>query len=211
MKKRLIYVIGGGDCEGYSNWMNIDGYTTIEKANFCLGVGGSDIGNKYYNQPNSGYLGINAWVDNIEFEDYQKAIKLGKPMVCICKGSQWLAALAGGAVFQHVQHPYRHEIKTFDGKTLITNSLHHNMADLSNLKENIDYKLLAWAENLSPFHINGWNKSIECGREPEVVYYPKIKGLGIQPHPEMMFLNAEFKPMLQWYSNILTKFLADNL
>lgn len=212
MKKPLIYVIGAGNyCHGYSNWLNIGGYTSIEMADFCLGLGGSDVSSKYYNQPKSSYLFSDEITDRIEYEDYQRAIELKKPIIGICKGSQWLSALAGGAIFQHINHPYFHKISTYDGLKLTVNSLHHNLADLSNLKENIDYKLLAWAENLSPFHINGYNQNIECKKEPEVVYFPKINGLGLQNHNEMLYADDECSQMIDWSRNIVNKFLSGQL
>src|ERR1017187_5203618 len=140
---RKIYVAGfSNDC-GYANWMEITGYAKkIEDADLIVGLGGSDVSGKYYGQPNSQYLGSSHWTDEAEFKDYSKAIELGKKIIGICKGIQFGAALAGGAIFQHVHHPYSHKLITFDGKILNTNSLHHNLVDLSKLKENEDYKIL---------------------------------------------------------------------
>ena len=144
-KSRLVYVIGSGkyDC-GYTNWIGRTGLTDkMEEADLCFGLGGSDVGNIYYNQPNSGHCYHNPETDTAEYFDYKKAIKLGKKIAGTCKALQWASALAGGAIFQDVRHPHYHEVKTFDGQHYYVNSLHHNLADLSKLKENEDYKLLA--------------------------------------------------------------------
>jgi len=183
----------------------------ITKADLCMGIGGSDVSAKYYNQPDSGHLRCNPQTDYYEYRDYQKAIQLGKKIVGVCKGAQWSIALAGGAIFQDVTHPGEHKVKTFNGKELWVNSLHHNLADLSNLKEEEDYKLLAWAENLSPYHINGHNQNIPCEKEPEVYYLPKINFLSFQNHPEILYRNSNFKETMDWTLNVFEKFTNNSL
>lgn len=211
MSKRLIYVIGGfGSCHGYSNWLDGDLTTSMEESSLCLGLGGSDVQAKYYNQPDSGHLSCSPETDKREYQDYKRAIKLGKKIYTTCKGLQWGSALAGGAIFQHVNHPYHHTIKTFDGKTLPVNSLHHNLCDLSKLKENEDYKLLAWTK-LSKVHIDGYGNDIPCEKEPEGVYFPKINLLGFQNHPELQNNNPQFEETMNWHREVLEKFLADKL
>lgn len=211
--KRIIYVAGNGKkCHGYSNWLKPDKLTNdINEANIVLGLGGSDVSPHYYNQPNSGLLSCDSQTDLKEFLDFKKAIKLGKKIIGICKSSQWAAALNGGSIFQHISHPSYHTIKTFDGLELLTNSLHHNMQNVLNLKENEDYKLLGWAENLSPCHIDGYNNNITCTKEPEVVFYPKTNWLAFQNHNEMIFNDLEFQPMLKWSSGLVDKFLNNKL
>lgn len=212
-KKRIVYVIGNGKRDhGYCNWMEVDEMTDdISKSTFCVGLGGSDVSNIYYNQPNSGHLGIDEGTDEIEYKDFQKAIKLGRKIIGICKSSQWGAALAGGAIFQDISHPYQHELVTYDGQRILCNSGHHNMQDVSNLKEGEDYRLLAYCESLSPYHINGFGENIKCEKEAEVVFYPKIKFLSFQNHNEGIYGNPRFSKMIKWSQDILNKFLDDKL
>lgn len=209
---RKIYVAGNGqNCYGYSNWVNPTGFTSkIEEADLVLGLGGADVSPEYYNQPNE-FCSSSPGTDREEFRDYKRAIQLNKKILGICKGAQWAAALAGGAIFQHVDHPGQHYIRTFDGKILRTNSLHHNLADITKLKPGEDYKLLAWAENLSEVHMNGYGENITCELEPEVVYYPKINFLGFQNHNEMLYRNHFFSEMILWSKDILEKFMTNRL
>ncbi len=79
------------------------------------------------------------------------------------------------------------------------------------MKENEDYKLLGWSNNLSPFHYDGYKKNNNCIKEPEVIYFPKIKWIGWQGHPEMMFRNSEFDETMNWSMTILNQFLDDKL
>ena len=209
MKKTKAYVIGSAF--GYANWMNVDIVERMEQADLVVGVGGADVGHEYYGQPNSGCLHSSPPTDIYEFNYYQKAIKLNKKIIGICKGAQWAAALAGGAVFQDVRHPYCHDIKTDDGQEIIVNSLHHNMMDLSKLKKDKDYRLIAWAENLSPFHINGYGKDVKCEKEPEIVLFKKIRFLGLQMHPEMMLYNKHVTASMDYFQDLLEQFLVDAL
>jgi gamma-glutamyl-gamma-aminobutyrate hydrolase PuuD len=208
-KQRKIYVVGGDT--GYASWMQGVIVPKMEDADLVVGVGGSDVGAKYYNQPTTDYLGVDPITDKYEYESFQKAIKLKKKIIGICKSSQWGAALAGGAIFQHVNHPSYHSVTTFDGKKLFTNSTHHNLQDISILKKGIDYELLAWAENLSPFHINGYGKNVECLKEPEVVWYKKTNWLSFQNHNEWLLGNFQFKEVIQWSREILDRFMDDKL
>jgi hypothetical protein len=208
---RLIYVIGGGNDCGYANWLQGTGFTkNIKEADLCLGLGGSDVGAHYYNQPDSGRLYCDEKTDALEYADFQTAIKLGKKIIGICKSSQWGAALAGGAVYQDVRHPGIHEVTTFDGKILEMNSTHHNMQDVSNLKESEDYELLAWA-NLSPYHYNGYNQNVKCEKEPEVVWYKKINFLAFQNHNESLYGDDRFNETIKWSQDILNKFMSNSL
>lgn len=218
---RNIYVAGvrnfkgnshSTPCFGYSNWQKPTGFVKdIEDCDYVLGLGGSDVCSKYYNQPDSGRLCCSPQTDKLEYEDFKKAIKLKKPIVGICKSSQWGSCMAGGAIFQDISHPSYHELTTFDGKKIFCNSGHHNMQDLSKLKENEDYKLLAWTNNLSPYHINGYNENVKCEKEAEVVFYPKIKWLSFQNHNESIFDHPEFNDMIKWSQDILNKFMSDSL
>jgi hypothetical protein len=215
MRTRKIYVAGvGNQCYGYSNWLQGTGFVkNIEDCDLVLGLGGSDVSSHYYNQKDSGLLHCNYSTDKLEYRDFKRAIELGKKIVGTCKAAQWASALSGGAIFQHINHPYRHKIKTFDGKELLMNSLHHNMIDLSNLKENEDYSLLGWTENLSPYHINGDKENIECFKEPEVVFFKKTKWLGFQNHNEMLYRNGDkdCQKTIEWSQEILNRFMDDKL
>lgn len=209
-QKIKIFVIC--DDEHYCNWIRDKEFThKMKEADLVVGIGGSDVSNIYYNQPDSGKLHCYPEFDKYEYEHYLKAISLKKPIVGICKGAQWASALSGGAIFQNIIHPHHHFIETNDGQRFIVNSLHHNLIDLSQLKENEDYKMLAWANHLSPIHINGYNQNIKCEKEPEIVWFKKINFLGFQMHPEMMHYNSKFDSTMSYFKNLLNLFMVGNL
>jgi gamma-glutamyl-gamma-aminobutyrate hydrolase PuuD len=62
-------------------------------------------------------------------------------------------------------------------------SAHHQMMNPFDTK----HELIAWAtEVLSPVHLIEGEKNLDVKVEPEVVWFPETKALGIQYHPEFM-------------------------
>jgi len=200
-----IYFING--LSHYSSWIpDAQRVYSIEEADLVIGEGGADVHPLFYKQENK-YSYSDRFRDIKEYNDYSKAIKLNKPILGICKGSQWACVLAGGALFQDVtDHGRSHEVSTFNGETIQVTSTHHQMADLRNLVEGEDYILLGWSSGISRYYKNGISDNNICEREPEFVYYPKINALGIQSHPEMVRTSEE-NP----YHNFCKKVLYENL
>lgn len=163
--------------------------------------GGSDISPSLYNHPESTHTYPGGRRDFIEWALMKRAIEMGMPIIGICRGAQMACAAAGGFLIQDVRnHGSNHMVKTIDGDTIKVNSLHHQMM----FPYQVEHKLLAWCEN--PRSVKqGDDGSLvshyiykddqfyvpeEGFKEPELVYFPKIKALGIQWHPEMMTENA---------------------
>jgi gamma-glutamyl-gamma-aminobutyrate hydrolase PuuD len=121
----------------------------------------------------------------------QRASELGLPIIGVCRGAQMLCALAGGILFQHVNHHGgRHVVKTFDDREILVNSLHHQMM----CPTGTNHELIAWMpQKLSDVYVDEDRlvPSEEVVVEPEFVYFPDIKGFAIQWHPEMMQMDAE--------------------
>lgn len=151
--------------------------------------GGADITPALYGHPLSRTTHPGGKRDYIEWALMKEALAKGIPIIGICRGAQMLCALAGGYLLQDVRnHSGGHNINTFNGEILYVNSLHHQMMEPSMT----DHELLAWSEQ---------NRSEAAGyiwkddqlwtpptnwKEPECIYFPKVKGLAVQWHPEMM-------------------------
>lgn len=126
--------------------------------------------------------------DRIEVSLANEAIKIGMPIIGICRGAQLMCAVSGGSLIQHVDHHagYNHIVQTSRGERLMVNSVHHQMMN----PFKVDHKLLAWTpERLSKVYIgnNGeHNKEADSPefKETEMVWFPKTKALCIQGHPE---------------------------
>lgn len=124
------------------------------------------------------------------------AIDAGKPIIGICRGAQLLCALAGGKLVQHVSgHGMSHQIRTYDQKMMRTTSVHHQMMWPWAVK----HRILAWADEKRS-NVYVFNKEHRLATtvhlEPEVVWFPEIKGLAIQGHPE--FVRDDQDEWVQW-------------
>jgi putative glutamine amidotransferase len=159
----------------------------IKEADCLLLTGGEDIDPRNYGEQPGRYTYYRAERDRYEIEAFNVAQSKGIPTLGICRGAQMLCALAGGKLVQDVTgHGSSHPIETKDGDTLRMTSLHHQMMR----PEGTEHTMIAWASKpLSKHYLNGKDEEIyghALEKEPEIVYFSKIKGLGIQGHPEML-------------------------
>lgn len=199
--KRTIKIYHANNIQGYSNWItNREIVDNIEEADLVFFEGGADVAPEFYGEPKGSQTYNSPETDRRELAVYKEASKLDKPMFGTCKGLQLLCAMAGGRLVQHQQHPGRHDITTIDGQVIQMNSLHHQAAFPFNLSKD-QYEVLATANNLSPMHLDGTDSEMFINpeyQEVEAAYFPKINGLGIQGHPEMMWRNDPQSPIFQW-------------
>lgn len=168
---------------------NLRYQTSLTGLDAVLLWGGSDISPSLYKQeriPNSGPTQPSER-DVFEWEIIKEAEKNKIPIIGVCRGAQILCAYAGGKLIQDVNnHQHNHDITTVDGKHFLVNSHHHQML----YPYEVDHELLAWtskhqATSYKPESFKG-SLALEkrLVKEPEVVYFPKIKGIGVQCHPE---------------------------
>jgi GMP synthase-like glutamine amidotransferase len=152
--------------------------------------GGTDIHPSYYGQQHHSWSGapVNPSVrDQFEWQAMKYCKAHGIPMIGVCRGAQFLCAFAGGKLIQDVSgHGTSHTMTTSEGEVMTTTSSHHQMLDVFGT----NHELLAWSStnrsdhyygerSVTPAHIN-----LNTFKEPEVVFFPDIKALAIQGHPE---------------------------
>ena len=152
--------------------------------------GGEDIGTSIYGQkPNKyTYLERASERDLRECALVSEAVNIGIPIIGICRGAQLLCALAGGTLAQHVEgHGRSHAVCLHDeGNTWITcNSSHHQM-----MLPPASAKILATGYEVVGIDEN--NQAIKHEHSNEVVYFPSLNALGIQPHPEWASCPKDF-------------------
>jgi len=158
--------------------------------------GGEDISPSLYGDRVADLCGAGASLsqrDRVEAAAMAEAIERGIPIIGVCRGAQLLCAVAGGRLIQHVDgHTRNHSITTYDGRKIISSSVHHQMM----YPFDVDHKMIAWAtDKRSNVYIIGNNESDPLMKhhvEPEIVWFPKIKGLAIQGHPEFHNPTDEF-------------------
>lgn len=155
--------------------------------------GGSDIATSFYNEkPYDTYQSAYpSKRDLFEWELIRRAFKKGVPIIGVCRGAQMMCAFAGGKLVQDVtHHQASHPVVTYDGKTFHnTKSAHHQMLFPYDLPEE-DYEILATVDKNRSNRYAGLSieeKTLFTTNEqlePECVFFPGIKGFGVQGHPE---------------------------
>jgi gamma-glutamyl-gamma-aminobutyrate hydrolase PuuD len=172
----------------------------LEPTDCIVFCGGTDVSPSLYGEKLGSHSGEpDTKRDEYEKGIYEQALKMGLPMIGICRGAQFLNVMNGGKLVQHcTSHAMgrymNHSIMTYDEKVIDVTSTHHQMMIPSGR-----YDLLGWAGGLSDRYLNGDDEDMpilflcEAGRlEPEVVWYPETRSLCIQGHPEYMTSEDEF-------------------
>jgi len=187
---------------------------------FILFTGGADVNPNFYGQIAHPFTAVNEERDKLDLAKFTEYASI--PKVGICRGSQFLTVMAGGRLIQHVTgHAIAgtHQIETFDDKKIHITSTHHQMMYPWDVK---NHYLLGYSYNLSNTYqgengrelfpvINAFkeNKAPQpLITEPEIVYYPKIKALCIQGHPEYYNVPKETKDYVKF---LVTKLVNDEL
>ncbi len=191
---KSIYVVGGAI--NYANYFIRAGWSLTEDmkaADLVMFTGGEDVSPILYNQEKHPRTWASKYRDAEEVAEYKKAAELGKPMIGICRGAQFLTVMAGGKLIQDVTNHAiggRHLMTLADDRTFPINSLHHQMCDPTGT----EHEMIGWATHNQSSHYEGPNGDDvtpyhlydDVVVEPEIFFYPKIKALGVQYHPEML-------------------------
>ena len=150
--------------------------------------GGADIWPGYYNKglsPKSHAYPIPSNRDRCEWELMQQAVRLGLPIIGVCRGAQMLCALAGGYLMQHITgHSGSHLVHTSEGEDILVNSIHHQMMVPAHTR----HKILAEIPHHSLRSDEYWDedRKVDHHQEPEFIHFNDVNGWAIQWHPEMM-------------------------
>lgn len=159
----------------------------MDEPGFLILHGGVDIDPALYKRGRSSkshHRGFNGR-DDIEMALIREAQNKNIPIVGWCRGAQLMCAAAGGYLIQDISGHgcYAGHIVTTDGgEQFHTNTLHHQMQ----APWNIEHKLLASTPERHSDHYLDEDTHVEVPCEVEAVFYPQLKGLGFQWHPEMM-------------------------
>ena len=125
----------------------------------------------------------------------ERAIELGIGIYGICRGAQLSCALAGGTLVQHADnHGHgKHEVKT-KNEIFFSTSCHHQM--MNPFHDGVEYEMLGVSQRkLSPRYLDETG-TIKMPVEPELIFFPKIKALAVQGHPEWMSNDSPYVKFL---------------
>jgi gamma-glutamyl-gamma-aminobutyrate hydrolase PuuD len=208
--EKNVLVVGGG-YQYYQPFRKFGKYTQDqslfnkpENVSLVLFTGGADISPSLYGHKPSAMTWCTPRRDVYELLAYRRARKHNLPIAGICRGAQFLCAMAGGTLFQHVEsHALHgtHSMETWDGRTFYVTSTHHQMQNPPK-----DAKVLGWSEKRrSGVYIgedDTESEPPEC--EYECVHYPNINAVGMQYHPEIM---SEHSPGFRFPEELVKTFL----
>ena len=166
-------------------------------------TGGADVTPALYGQEASRGTGTVPRRDIYESITFQRAKMLGKPMAGICRGSQFLNVMAGGKLCQHLDgHGSWHDMETCDGQKFEVSSTHHQM-----MLPPKHAKVIGWAaKKRSTRYYGELDKLIQPvpEKEYEVIYWPNIRAVGMQYHPEMM---GEYQKGFKFAAQLVEEYL----
>lgn len=206
-----VYVIGGGFYSAH--WTGLNPVSDMKEADLLILTGGEDISPVIYGDPMHVTTCPNPHRDQFELGEIKRGLSLGKCFFGICRGAQMLCAIAGGRLVQDQQNPRsRHAVITRGGKEHMMSSCHHQAQYPWRIKQK--WLLLGWTKNLSEYHVDGWNREVvngvKHGVEVEDAYYPHIKALAVQGHPEWLH-EGEDGNTLEHYRTLIDQMLDGKL
>ena len=207
MNKRIL-MFGKGYSRPFTEHgdLNVVSYYSYPKHilqyKYVVFTGGSDIGPNMYNELPNGTSYVDAKRDAAEYALMKRCVDLGIPTVGICRGMQMQTIYNGGKLIQDMlHHNHNHPISTLEGGALQVNSLHHQLC----VPEGY-VSILAWFPTTNTCLHRLYN-GIPAGfsrkeyLEPEALWFPKTKCLGVQYHPEMMNKDTEGYQYFQYLLN----------
>jgi len=169
--------------------------------------GGGDITPAFFGQKNKGSREIDTELDILQIQALDLFVRLGKPILGICKGMQLINIYFGGNIVQHLPTSHKHEYRDKDqihlthsinGSTLhrlygdyfFVNSAHHQGIDIPG-------KLLKITQTADDGVVEG-------------IEHMSLPILGVQWHPERLFKEEKEKTTING-SLLFQEFLSLSL
>ncbi len=181
---RSVEVFGGEPIVLHRNGSSAE--QVVSSLDGIIFSGGGDIHPRFYGELPDGVneRSISVERDQWEFELFEEALKLEKPILGICRGFQLINVALGGGLVQHVEghrplrrmphnalyHPVCAEEDGWEDRCLVVNSFHHQAV--------VEEKL---ARNLTPIALLPRGEIVEAFRSRDGAPI-----LGVQWHPERM-------------------------
>jgi GMP synthase-like glutamine amidotransferase len=152
-------------------------------------TGGADVSPSLYGEEAATATHCVPRRDIYESISFQRAKTLNLPMVGICRGSQFLNVMAGGKLCQHLDgHNIWHDMTIIGNRNFEVSSTHHQM-----MLPPPDAKVIGWSTRKRSYvYLGEGNKALKPTPkiEYEVIYWPNLRAIGMQYHPEAMQENS---------------------
>lgn len=158
------------------------GAKDVKSADFVLFLGGADINPKLYGEEP---IPATYWDDDHDARDkrtFDECVKNGIPMFGICRGMQFLHAMDGHKLYQHVDnHTRAHEIVDIWGNKLTCSSMHHQMC----IEDDKMFPVAHAIGVAGRYCLPGKQIKTDSHRDLEAAVYPNIRAFAVQGHPEV--------------------------
>lgn len=169
--------------------------------------GGVDICPDLYNKPHHKFCQKpDKERDNVEMKAIQVAVKHEIPVVGVCRGAQLLTVFNGGELYQHCipEEGQGHGIDTYDGKSFFNLSASHHqvMVPSEEMITSGECVPLAWNPGRTLVYYHDYPYDNRSGHQYgcyEALWFPKVRHLAIQPHPEWMTQH----PFVTWINKFM--------
>ena len=213
MKKgQRVLIIGGG--QAYAQMFRMYGWEVAEdihEADLLQFTGGHDVSPVLYGENTHPATSSNYQRDMREREMFLVALDLGIPCAGICRGGQFLNAMNGGKMWQHVdKHAIGGTHAATDLRTervVQVSSTHHQMMRPANAatilctaKESTSKECMLDGKKYLTIDMDilNWEEV-----DAEVVLYKGTKSLCFQPHPEFVAHSPEYKECADYFFECL--------
>jgi len=189
---KTVHVVGGFD--SYISMFENHGWTSvelIEDADLVQFCGGRDIWPGFYGQKKHPLTNLDLERDRYEKAMLNLSLRMGCAIAGICRGAQFVHAMNGGSLYQHVD---RHDIgashtafiqvpklKYMAPHGLLVSSTHHQMMKPDKGLVVLGCKMSTQKQGEREYSIKS-NSAYDI--DVEAVYHEKTNSLCYQPHPE---------------------------
>ncbi len=181
-----------------------------EDVDIVVLMGGNDINPEWYHRKRH----PNTSIPNHPFDKQTArlidfATERGLDLIGICRGAQFINAIMGGDMWQHVNnHGGGHEVLDLETEEVYyTNSIHHQMMIPHSTGHLIAVTLDRVTSRAERVDANGKiliadNSPKDPVVEAEVIWYPKFSALCFQAHPEYDHKSGTTR---QYFYNLLQR------
>lgn len=190
MDLRVLVVGGGFQYIKMFFDAGFKGATSVADADIICFTGGADVDPALYGEKALAETFFNTARDEVEQQVYIDAVASKKPMVGICRGSQFLTVMNGGRLWQDVNNHARtggHSVVDLRDGTVRHNmtSTHHQMMRPADDAEVLAVATLATVKKSASEEIR--LEQPEENADVEACWYQSTRSLCFQPHPEFSF------------------------
>lgn len=174
-------------------------FTDPDRIDLVCFTGGEDVSPELYGHKNLA-SGNSKERDETEALIFEMARKHEIAMTGICRGAQFLNAMCGGTMVQHLKASHgggHHRCQTYDGREFQVTSSHHQM-----IVPGEGCEVLGWAairlnpgncvyDGKLPASVLEGDEFGPIVRVTEAIAYPKLRIFGVQHHPEWQRIEEE--------------------